>query len=203
MRRITRTRLIAVGLPAVLVAALVVSPALGGPSLKKLVKKEVAKQLAGKVGPPGAQGPQGAAGAPGTPGSPGVPGPTASAAGTANPEPDVSDIGIAALSSNTQTLVTTNVTTTGASRIVATGSVAVGATAAGPPHIECQIRIDGTLAGVFIKEVLEQTFHTVTFTGAATVGAGAHTVDAQCRRSSGAGTVGFQQGNITAIAAAV
>jgi hypothetical protein len=55
-----------------LVAALAVAaPAIGGTSLKKLVKKEVAKQLAGKSGP---QGPPGAAGAPGAPGSPGAPG---------------------------------------------------------------------------------------------------------------------------------
>jgi hypothetical protein len=35
----------------VLAALMVGSPAIGGPSLKKLVKKEVAKQLAGKTGP--------------------------------------------------------------------------------------------------------------------------------------------------------
>jgi hypothetical protein len=80
MSKVTRMRLIAIGLPAVLVAALVVSPALGGPSLKKLVKKEVAKQLAGKVGPPGSTGaagpagPQGIQGIPGGPGTPGAPG---------------------------------------------------------------------------------------------------------------------------------
>src|SRR5262245_55922081 len=45
-----------------LVAALTVaSTALGGPSLKKLVKKEVAKQLAGKTGPQGPQGAEGTA----------------------------------------------------------------------------------------------------------------------------------------------
>jgi hypothetical protein len=37
----------------------VVSPALGGPSLRKLVKKEVAKQLAGKTGPAGTNGSNG------------------------------------------------------------------------------------------------------------------------------------------------
>jgi hypothetical protein len=48
----------------------VVSSALGGPSLKSLVRKEVAKQLAGKTGPAGSQGAPGTPGAPGAPGSP-------------------------------------------------------------------------------------------------------------------------------------
>ena len=48
---------------AALAIILVVSPALGGPSLKKLVKKEVAKQISKATGP---QGPPGAAGAAGT-----------------------------------------------------------------------------------------------------------------------------------------
>ena len=47
---------------AVLAIALVVSPALGGPSLKKLVKKEVAKQISKATGPQGQSGPAGAAG---------------------------------------------------------------------------------------------------------------------------------------------
>ena len=51
----------------VLVAVAVASPALGGPSLKSLVKKEVKKQLKGKTGPPGPQGAPGATGAPGGP----------------------------------------------------------------------------------------------------------------------------------------
>jgi hypothetical protein len=47
-----------------LVASLAIAaPAIGGLSLKKLVKKEVSKQLAGKSGP---QGPTGPAGADGT-----------------------------------------------------------------------------------------------------------------------------------------
>jgi hypothetical protein len=52
-----------------------VSPALGGPSLRSLVKQEVAKQVAsvskakGKRGPRGPQGPAGANGANGAPGT--------------------------------------------------------------------------------------------------------------------------------------
>jgi hypothetical protein len=55
-----------------LAALLIASPALGGPSLRSLVKKEVAKQLAGKTGPPGAAGAAGAAGAPGAAGANGT-----------------------------------------------------------------------------------------------------------------------------------
>src|SRR5215208_3820677 len=53
----------------------VVSPAVGGPSLRSLVKQEVAKQVAsvskakGKRGPRGPQGPAGANGANGAPGT--------------------------------------------------------------------------------------------------------------------------------------
>jgi hypothetical protein len=61
MRR--RYALIGMGTVAVL---LLVSPALGGPSLKSLVKKEVARQLAGKTGPQGPAGTNGTNGADGT-----------------------------------------------------------------------------------------------------------------------------------------
>jgi hypothetical protein len=56
----------------------VVSPAIGGPSLRSLVKQEVAKQVAsaskakGKRGPRGPQGPAGANGANGANGAPGT-----------------------------------------------------------------------------------------------------------------------------------
>jgi hypothetical protein len=56
----------------------VVSPAIGGPSLRSLVKQEVAKQVAsvskakGKRGPAGPQGPAGANGANGANGAPGT-----------------------------------------------------------------------------------------------------------------------------------
>jgi hypothetical protein len=64
-----KARYLATAVAAVAIAMLVVSPAIGGPSLKSLVKKEVAKQLRGKSGP---QGPPGAPGTPGTPGAPGA-----------------------------------------------------------------------------------------------------------------------------------
>jgi hypothetical protein len=66
-----KRRYVFAGLALLAVFALA-APALGGPSLKKLVKKEVAKQLAGKTGPPGAPGSPGAPGTPGTPGAEGA-----------------------------------------------------------------------------------------------------------------------------------
>jgi hypothetical protein len=51
---------------ALLAIVLVVSPALGGPSLRKLVKQEVSKQISKATGPQGAQGPPGPAGAAGS-----------------------------------------------------------------------------------------------------------------------------------------
>lgn len=53
---------------ALIAALAIAAPAIGGPSLKKLVKKEVAKQIAkatGSQGPPGANGTNGIDGAPG------------------------------------------------------------------------------------------------------------------------------------------
>ena len=60
---------------ALTLALVVVSPAIGGPSLRSLVKQEVAQQVAsvskakGKRGPRGPQGPPGANGANGAPGT--------------------------------------------------------------------------------------------------------------------------------------
>jgi hypothetical protein len=49
----------AIALAGVLIGAAAISPALGGPSLKKLVKTEVTKQLRNKQGPAGPAGPSG------------------------------------------------------------------------------------------------------------------------------------------------
>jgi hypothetical protein len=65
--RFSSKSIFAIGVVSTVVAATVISPALGGPSLKSLVKKEVAKQLAKKQGPPG---PQGIPGQPGTSATP-------------------------------------------------------------------------------------------------------------------------------------
>jgi hypothetical protein len=58
MNRSVKLSHLVVGM-ALIATLLVASPALGGPSLKSLVKKEVRKQLAGKTGP---QGPAGSTG---------------------------------------------------------------------------------------------------------------------------------------------
>jgi hypothetical protein len=65
--------IVSVALAAILAIA-VVSPAVGGPSLKSLVKKEVKKQISKATGP---------AGAPGAPGAPGANGAAGSALGFA------------------------------------------------------------------------------------------------------------------------
>src|SRR5262245_34546015 len=54
--KLSRSTLVPISLGVLVVVATVISSALGGPSLKKLVKKEVAKQLAGKTGPAGPAG---------------------------------------------------------------------------------------------------------------------------------------------------
>jgi hypothetical protein len=58
----SRNKAIGVALAGLVLATVVISPALGGPSLKSLVKKEVKRQLAKKQGPAGATGPTGATG---------------------------------------------------------------------------------------------------------------------------------------------
>src|SRR3954464_15296440 len=131
MEGLNRTRYLVAGVAAIAIAVLVVSPALGGPSLRQLVKKEVAKQLAGKTGP---QGPQGA---PGGTGGQGPPGPTASGTNSANPEPDTADIGTSFTS-----LVSVTVTTTGTMRLIGDASLTFGGTTT--PDVECRITVDGT-----------------------------------------------------------
>jgi hypothetical protein len=69
MKRSKKWSLVATAL-AVIVAVAIVSPALGGPSLRKLVKKEVARQIDNAPA-----GPQGQPGPPGQPGQPGQDGP--------------------------------------------------------------------------------------------------------------------------------
>jgi hypothetical protein len=57
---------------AVIAAVVIAAPAIGGPSLKQLVKKEVAKQIGKATGPAGPAGAPGATGTPGTPGTDGT-----------------------------------------------------------------------------------------------------------------------------------
>ena len=57
--RHSRARVIAIIFGALVLVAAVAVSAVGGPSLKKLIKREVAKQLANKTGPQGPQGPSG------------------------------------------------------------------------------------------------------------------------------------------------
>jgi len=67
--KLSKWKVIVTGVGALVLVFAVISPALGGLSLKALVKKEVRKQLAGKSGPQGPQGTQGTKGTDGAPGS--------------------------------------------------------------------------------------------------------------------------------------
>jgi hypothetical protein len=69
---------------AVIAAAAIAVPAFGGPSLKKLVKKEVSKQIAKATGP---QGP------PGTPGTAGQTGPSSAITAYEDAEQELNDSG--------------------------------------------------------------------------------------------------------------
>jgi hypothetical protein len=59
---------VTIALAAVVALAVMVTPAMGGPSLKKLVQKEVSKQIAKATGPAGANGAPGTNGVNGTDG---------------------------------------------------------------------------------------------------------------------------------------
>lgn len=66
MRGMPRGGKITIALGVVVAVAIIAAPALGGPSLRSLVKKEVAKQISKATGPQGPPGPPGtAAAAPG------------------------------------------------------------------------------------------------------------------------------------------
>jgi hypothetical protein len=69
MRRNRRWKYATIALAGLLAIA-VASPAIGGPSLKTLVKKEVSKQISKATGPQGPSGPQGAPGQTGPAGPP-------------------------------------------------------------------------------------------------------------------------------------
>jgi hypothetical protein len=154
------------------------------------------KAKRGPAGPPGPQGPQGPAGPQGATG-PAVPLSNTSFAAEGN---DITDIGTGPLADNSQTMVGANVEASGNGSVTGTASVTVTAATAAA-DIECQFRIAGTLTnGVSNLETLTVgELSLVTFTGGRTVGPGEHDVDAQCREASGAGTINFLQGNVSAV----
>jgi hypothetical protein len=63
---------VTIALAAVLALGVMVTPAIGGPSLKKLVQKEVSKQIANAKGPAGANGTNGTDGTDGVDGADGT-----------------------------------------------------------------------------------------------------------------------------------
>jgi hypothetical protein len=74
MSRKSRWTQITIAVAAVVALGVMVTPAMGGPSLKKLVQKEVSKQIANARGPAGANGTSGTNGTNGVNGTDGVDG---------------------------------------------------------------------------------------------------------------------------------
>jgi hypothetical protein len=74
MSRRPRWTHVTIALAAVVALGVMVTPAMGGPSLKKLVQKEVNKQIGKATGPAGANGANGVNGVNGTNGTDGVDG---------------------------------------------------------------------------------------------------------------------------------
>jgi hypothetical protein len=162
---------------AVIVAMTIASPAIGGPSLKKLVKKVVKKEVAKQIGKAtGPAGPAGANGAPGTPGLNGVdgaPGPTYGESHAAASEaPMASPFSLAG---------STQVTTPIAGKLYVFGNIeaAVACTGNTPAIVALFVdttRLPGTNYGPAAGATTKMSFGAVT---AAPVAAGTHTVTAK------------------------
>ena len=162
----------------------VVVPALGGPSLKQLVKKEVAKQLKGKTGPQGPPGPPGANGA----ASP-------SAASFVGNSPGSTAIG----TSDTDVL-STQITLASQSVIEANAMLTIGVTT-NPRIVVCYIKVNGTDITTRSQDTINNgLFATVPVVGAVTKPAGTYTVTSGCQSGGATATVTYSNGNLNVIA---
>lgn len=154
-----------------------------------------AKGAAGATGAAGASGPAGAAGATG---ATGPPGPTASAVGQAN--------SVVTLNTLPTVVLQATITTTVTSRLVAQS--AVHATSDGSAsELYCFITSDPALAGgndwsVRTNDDIPAGTQDVTepIVGAMTLPAGTYTVRVACGKNSG--TISFNEGDLTVVAAA-
>jgi hypothetical protein len=162
-----------------------VIPALGGPSLKQLVKKEVAKQLKGKTGPQGPPGPPGANGAA-----------NPSAASFVGNSPGSTVIG----TSDTDVL-STQITLASQSVIEANAMLTIGVTT-NPRVVVCYIKVNGTDISTRSQDTISNgLLDTVPVVGAVTKPAGTYTVTSGCQSSGAAATVTYNNGNLNVIAA--
>ena len=166
----------------VLAFSATVVPALGGPSLKQLVKKEVARQLKGKTGP---QGP------PGTPGANGSTSPSAASFVSSSPAP------IAIATGDTEVL-STDITLANDSLLEANSMLVISSDGGA---LICFIKVDGTNISTRSSDSFPAgaTSRTVPVAGAANLAAGLHTVTTGCQRSGGTGTA-YEHGNLNVIA---
>ena len=161
----------------------VVVPALGGPSLKQLVKKEVAKQLKGKTGP---QGP------PGTPGANGGTSPSAASFASNGSFLAVGD-------ADTQYL-STQITLASDSLIEANAMLVLSVTGT-PRGAVCFIKVNGTHISTESQETIPNgQFRTTPVVGAVSKPAGTYTVTSGCQNGGGTGSLSFNEGNLNVIA---
>jgi hypothetical protein len=166
----------------VLAFSATVVPALGGPSLKQLVKKEVARQLKGKTGP---QGP------PGTPGANGSTSPSAASF--------VNNSGLTSgIDATDETFLTTQITLTASSLLQATSMMHMTSTS-GTPVVDCWIKVDGTDISTRSGDTVSGEVTTTVVGAANNVSAGLHTVTAGCVEP-GAGAADYNGGNLNVIA---
>jgi hypothetical protein len=156
-------------------------PALGGPSLKQLVKKEVTKQLKGKTGPPG------------PPGAKGATGPSAASSVSTT-------VGGAVGDTDTQFL-STQITLTSDSLIQANAMLALSVTGT-PRGAVCFIKVNATDISTRSEETIPNgQFRTSPVVGAISKPAGTYTVTAGCQNGGGTGSLHFDEGNLNVIAA--
>jgi hypothetical protein len=162
----------------------VVVPALGGPSLKQLVKKEVKRQLKGKVGP---QGP------PGPPGANGATSPSAASF--------VGDTTSTAIGTSDTDLFSTQITLANDSLVEANAMVNIGVIT-NPRVVNCYIKLDGTDITTRSSDTITNgDLATVPVVGAQNnVAAGTHTVKVGCVETTGTGSATYNSGNLNVIA---
>jgi hypothetical protein len=167
----------------VLAFSATVVPALGGPSLKQLVKKEVARQLKGKTGP---QGP------PGTPGANGATSPSAASFVGNSPSTTIG-------TSDTDVL-NTQITVTSDSLIEANAMLSIGVIT-NPRVVVCYIKVNGTDITTRSQDTISNgLLDTVPVVGAVTKPAGTYTVTSGCQSGGAAATVTYNNGNLNVIA---
>ena len=163
---LSRKAVIGVAVIALVLAVGVIAPALGGPSLRKLVKREVARQIGKATGPQGAQGIQGIQGIQGPAG------PTyAQIEGPMGSTPGPSE----------GTFLSASVTPPAAGKLLVVASfhdISIDCTGAGPVTVELGLYVDDVAVPATKRFETENAPEPVDIMGvtAASVPAGTHQV---------------------------